>query len=87
MKSSLLFGMGRSSSELQMSVGAVEPAGDDLFFVDIEILIPMKILTIRQTIPGPFVPFLGAAYSRTCERTCDQCRVSPTSKPFPNTLS
>ena len=51
-KSSLLFGMGRSSSELQMSVGAVEPAGDGLFFVDIEILIPMSILTIRESESG-----------------------------------
>jgi len=51
-KSSLLFGMGRSSSELQMSVGAVEAAGDGLFFVDIEILIPMSILTIRESESG-----------------------------------
>ncbi|MCP4897199.1 MAG: M48 family metallopeptidase [bacterium] len=27
---------------------------------------------IWLTIPGRFVPFLGAAYSRSCERTCDK---------------
>ena len=40
-KSSLLFGMGRPSSELQLAVGEVEPAGDGLFYVDIEMSIPM----------------------------------------------
>jgi len=46
-ESSLLFGMGRPSAELKLAVGDVEPAGDDLFYVDIEIEIPIAILTIQ----------------------------------------
>lgn len=51
-KSSLLFGMGRQSSELQLEVGDVEPVGDGLFYVDIEMTIPMRILTIRESESG-----------------------------------
>ena len=51
-KSSLLFGMGRPSSELQLAVGEVEPAGDGLFYVDIEMSIPISILTIQESDSG-----------------------------------
>jgi VWFA-related protein len=51
-QSSLLFGMGRPTSDLQMKVGQVEPIGDDLFYVDIEMSIPIKTLTIQQTANG-----------------------------------
>jgi len=51
-ESSLLFGMGRPSAELQLAVGDVEPAGDDLFYVDIEIVIPIAILTIQESDSG-----------------------------------
>ncbi len=51
-KSSLLFGMGRPSSELQLAVGEAESAGDGLFYVDIEMSIPMSILTIQESDSG-----------------------------------
>jgi len=51
-ESSLLFGMGRPSADLQLSVGDVEPAGDDLFYVDIEVEIPISILTIQESDTG-----------------------------------
>ncbi len=51
-ESSLLFGMGRPSADLQLAVGDVEPAGDDLFYVDIEIEIPISILTIQESDSG-----------------------------------
>jgi hypothetical protein len=51
-KSSLLFGMGRSSSELQMRIGKAEPAGNGLFNVDIEMSIPISALTVQQADSG-----------------------------------
>ena len=51
-QSSLLFGMGRPSSELQMKVGTVEPAGRGLFHVDIEMAIPISALTVQQSDSG-----------------------------------
>lgn len=48
-ESSLLFGAGRPSADLQLAVGNVEPAGDGLFYVDIEIEIPIAILTIQES--------------------------------------
>ena len=70
-RSSLLFGMGRKSSELQLNVGEVEPAGDGLFYVDIEMTIPMRILTIQESESGYdaeaslFVAALDASGGRT----------------------
>ncbi len=51
-ESSLLFGMGRSSSELQLKIGEVEPAGNGLFYVDIEMTIPIGMLTVRHSQTG-----------------------------------
>ncbi len=70
-RSSLLFGMGRESSELQLKVGEVEPAGDGLFYVDIEMTIPMRVLTIQESESGYdaeaslFAAALDAAGGRT----------------------
>ena len=70
-RSSLLFGMGRKFSELQLSVGEVEPAGDGLFYVDIDMTIPMKVLTIQESESGYdaeaslFVAALDASGART----------------------
>jgi len=70
-KSSLLFGMGRSSSELQLEIGEVEPAGNGLFYVDIEMSIPIRILTIQESETGYdaeaslFVAALDASGGRT----------------------
>jgi len=70
-KSSLLFGMGRSSSELQLEIGEVEAAGNGLFYVDIEMSIPIRILTIRESETGYdaeaslFVAALDASGGRT----------------------
>lgn len=70
-RSSLLFGMGRKSSELQLAVGEVEPAGDGLLYVDIEMTIPMKTLTIQESDSGYdaeaslFVAALDASGGRT----------------------
>lgn len=51
-QSSLLFGMGRPSSELQMRLGAAEPAGRGLVTVDIEMAIPIGALTIQRSDSG-----------------------------------
>jgi len=51
-ESSLLFGTGRPSADLQLAVGSIEPAGDGLFYVDIEIEIPIAILTIQESDSG-----------------------------------
>jgi len=51
-ESSLLFGMGRPSSELQMKIGAVEPAGKGLVHVDIEMSVPISALTVQQSDTG-----------------------------------
>lgn len=51
-ESSLLFGMGRPSSELQMKVGTVEPAGKGLVHVDIEMSVPISALTVQQSDTG-----------------------------------
>jgi len=51
-ESSLLFGMGRSSSELQIKIGKVEDLGNELFNVDIEMSIPISALTVQQTDAG-----------------------------------
>jgi len=70
-KSSLLFGMGRSSSELQLEIGQVEPAGDGMFYVDIDMSIPIRILTIQESESGYdaevslFVAALDASGGRT----------------------
>ncbi len=70
-RSSLLFGMGRPTSELQLAIGEVEPAGDGLLYVDIEMSIPIKILTIQESETGYdaeaslFVAALDASGGRT----------------------
>ncbi len=51
-ESSLLFGMGRPSSELQMKLGSVEEAGRGLFHVDIDMSIPIGALTIQKSETG-----------------------------------
>jgi len=51
-ESSLLFGMGRPSAELQMKLGEVESVGSGLFNVDIEMSIPIGALTVEKSDTG-----------------------------------
>jgi len=87
-KSSLLFGMGRPSAELQLKIGEVELAGDGLFHVDIEMSIPIRILTIQESETGYdaeaslFVAALDASGGRSEIPATPLLLSSPT--PFPS---
>ncbi len=86
-ESSLLFGMGRPSSELQMKVGTVEPVGRGLVHVDIEMSLPISALTVQQSKSGYdaeatlFVAALDAAGGRSEVPAIPLLLSSPT--PFP----
>jgi len=87
-QSSLLFGTGRASSELKMKVGQVEPAGRGLFLVDIEMSIPIGVLTIQESASGYdaetmlFVAALDASGGRSEVPAIPLLLSSP--QPFPS---